>query len=699
MDSRTFEAVETHRRSRRALLSDFHPRAIAWLALAPGWPVRVATRGFPTSEKGLSTGSTVTEQFERAVVSGLIESRNSFYAMNRIQTANAIQWLTGSGGVTEEKGSPRWSKDDLLIELLEAVAQMRAQAFQIAKEIDNEEEVDMEAALTGEAALPPALSRWVELVDQKTLNGMAIFFLGKIESEIRISQEAKLTSCPGAARWIETAQRVSNVFEGPLEMAVASAERQRELFYRDSRDEKHLENYRSRKGAEEAVTSLVNGPDTQWALHYLGVGGTGKTMLLRHIQVRLAKKLKILTARVDFDSLNPDFPLHAPGLLLLALARELALRADQEITTRLDRFKLSMNNVHRTLEGRLAEGLDVQAGISAEGFEQALDSFAQTLGALPSDIHPVLILDTCEELARLRPDGTLPGNVEATFDILEKLHDKLRSLRVIFAGRRPLAHEGDGWVSDASKLPDRPYLRVYRIQGFDDEEARGFLKDYRRDGNPVLSEFWEAILERSGSVKSSGFEDIRLKEENDETRPVTSYNPYDLSLYAAWAATDKGLTIEALRTSSVHFFVKERIMGRVHPTLQPWVHFLTALERFDKALVQNATRLDDDETTVIWEEIRALEWTEPDRQAISAEVQAIDRNLLGRLRKYFAEEQKGLWTEARQRALEVLREATLQRPFRELTPSYFGVALRLHNPVSATEWLALVERKVSEAQQ
>jgi len=53
----------------------------------------------------------------------------------------------------------------------------------------------------------------------------------------------------------------------------------------------------------------------------------------------------------------------------------------------------------------------------------------------------IFILDTCEELAKLEPAGAILPSVEATFLILETLHDKVPQIRVVFAGT-PLARTG-----------------------------------------------------------------------------------------------------------------------------------------------------------------------------------------------------------------------------------------------------------------
>src|SRR5207237_10892483 len=105
--------------------------------------------------------------------------------------------------------------------------------------------------------------------------------------------------------------------------------RRLELLYRRQRDEQLLRRYLRRPEQDAAFEDLLAGrpaaPDrpAPWALHLVGAGGCGKTMLVRHICTALADAAGALTARIDFDYLNPDYPSRAPGLLLWSFAQEL----------------------------------------------------------------------------------------------------------------------------------------------------------------------------------------------------------------------------------------------------------------------------------------------------------------------------------------------------------------------------------------
>ena len=61
----------------------------------------------------------------------------------------------------------------------------------------------------------------------------------------------------------------------------------------------------------------------------LGMGGVGKTMLVRYLTVKLAKSFpeRLLVGRVDFDHLDPRFPWERPAELLVVLADALLVHA------------------------------------------------------------------------------------------------------------------------------------------------------------------------------------------------------------------------------------------------------------------------------------------------------------------------------------------------------------------------------------
>ncbi len=97
--------------------------------------------------------------------------------------------------------------------------------------------------------------------------------------------------------------------------------------WRGAEDARFLRHYRNRTEFESAVETLLSPGAPRWALHLLGAGGAGKTMLVRYLAGgRFAAERglpEIPVARVDFDHLDPRYPEARPGEVLLALAGDL----------------------------------------------------------------------------------------------------------------------------------------------------------------------------------------------------------------------------------------------------------------------------------------------------------------------------------------------------------------------------------------
>ena len=105
----------------------------------------------------------------------------------------------------------------------------------------------------------------------------------------------------------------------------------------------------------------------------------------------------------------------------------------------------------------------------------ALTAAEELQQLLPEPV--VLVIDTCEELTKPRAGSDSRFNVGETFRILEALHDRVATLRVVFAGRRPLASAGAGWNCRDCELPPRDYLSLFEVRGFTEDEARRYLAD------------------------------------------------------------------------------------------------------------------------------------------------------------------------------------------------------------------------------
>ena len=132
--------------------------------------------------------------------------------------------------------------------------------------------------------------------------------------------------------WLEKARPLAALLEyalrPELSVAIDQAGRRIELLKRQANDFRHLSSFLRREEQVRVVMDMMNGPDEYWALHFIGAGGVGKTMIIRYItclltggkdapclQDEMPFKEPVAVARIDFDYLNPDYPRLRPGLL------------------------------------------------------------------------------------------------------------------------------------------------------------------------------------------------------------------------------------------------------------------------------------------------------------------------------------------------------------------------------------------------
>jgi hypothetical protein len=318
-----------------------------------------------------------------------------------------------------------------------------------------------------------------------------------------------------ARRWIEAAQVLATALGGPLEDYILLAKRRVELTYRQELDRRYLMRFVEPKAQHAAFHELMTGPDAFWALHYLGMGGMGKTMLLRHIGDLASREYRAPVARIDFDYLSPNYPVRHPGQLLLALAEDLRRQfTDPEHQKAYEALHDSLDYLHEVIGGE-PPAADPLANLHRREFDEALGLFAALLEsllrtavatsvpkALPTRV--VLVLDTCEELVKLQfGEGSLP-HLAATFEIIERVHSRVPRVRVILAGRRLLTLGGVGWRAVADRLPQaksyllpvKPYLRLHLIRGFkgDEDEAGELFKRFETATRSLPQEIRDAIL-------------------------------------------------------------------------------------------------------------------------------------------------------------------------------------------------------------
>jgi hypothetical protein len=596
--------------------STFDPAVIRWMCLVPVWTPALAARcGMPGWAHAADT-----DVLEAWRSEGLVESMHTPLSIDdtgQVTPAQHLFWVP-------RNSRPAWVARVIAEDGRDRLSSL---ARDIARRI---------LAQPNDQHMPTATWRWAVVAAHATA----------VPSTLRDAFERELYAALTQARpdeawiWIEALQRVAEVVPGEATTLHQRAVRRLALFDRQRIDRAMLQDYLPRLALFEAYRDVVAGRDDVWALHYLGGGGVGKTMLMRALTSGTTEHLPpgfalpaTVTARIDFDHINPDYPARRPGLLFAHLAEELRLKDDSLRAS--EGFGLLFSKI--ALLHERAGGEATPAG----DIDEILDVFAWACEAIASSrqARVVLLLDTCEELARLGPDGKLPESVERTFDLLERLHTKLPSLRVVFCGRRPLAGTYAGGEVVADQLPSRPWLKLHRVSAFSETEAKAYLE---RTGVPerlVLP-----ILVRSGAAASSS----ALGQPAEVER---RYSPFSLSVYATWIARQGDVEAEAIAGDRVDHFVRIRILDRIHNgDVRRLLPHVALLGRFDEPTLRACVDVRPDVADAVLREIGSQEWI--DRQA--GGYYAVEPELRARLLQYFEREESRELADARQRVLPTL---------------------------------------------
>jgi len=441
------QALELIRQRRAARTADIPEDAPVWMAVAPGWTVPVArAAGFPSG------------QFDDAaqVLRRMAEERMC------IEQPNSVMVTEGSRARSVSQEPSFYMEAAVRQELLDRVEKDPSRGFPFLREQIARAGTGVLEAVSEHVEVSQQMVRWATLATQVRDDAAAA---GGLKQTIADLLDEKRSG--EALRWIEAARRIERYSGGKLSAVIESAGRQLELAHRREHDERRLTRFYPRPTLIGAFTALVtDGDDDHWALHLAGMGGVGKTMLVRYIVARWNADRSRSTARVDFDYLNPSYPSRAPGLLLTELAKDLRLNdqtgAAQPLFDSLDELADALHERWNT--GPLMTQSAADA-LTDPAFVQILDLFIEAASLLPQPV--VLLLDTCEELAKVQADGSVPDGVWMTFSTLKNLNDRMRTLRVVFSGRRPLAQRGAGWSCPRTQLTERPYLVSYLSpQGF-----------------------------------------------------------------------------------------------------------------------------------------------------------------------------------------------------------------------------------------
>jgi len=550
------------------------------------------------------------------------------------------------------------------------------------------------------SSLTPPQKRLQELItDVTSSERLAMAFERKVQTAIDEDDPNLVLD------WIETGRPLAKLFsaylDSSVDLAVGRAERRHELLRRRKIDSRHLVSFQKRAEQIDALDRLLLGKaNDSWALHFIGSGGVGKTMLLRYITANVRGSI----ARIDFDYLNADYPRRNPGIFLSTFAEDLRLRdsGDLRATDSFDRAQSYFDQAHKRAIG----SLDPSYRASVEpSFIEGVTNYILAMKALPQPV--ILILDTCEELMKVRPDGTLPESLEETFRILRALHDGPQTLageepqhqgtldlRVIFAGRRLLASAGHGWRSETSKLPPQSFLRLHELRGFTATEATGYLLQL---GAP--EELVQPILERS--PEAARVASVIFEPELQEARR-RRFNPYKLSFFGRWASTEPELAKEAIPSDSGKRYIEIRVLQSIkYDPLRRHLALIAQAKHVDRDFLIRATMLSASEVDAIIYELAISEWADARRVIVgdqSEQVISIRSDIQRELASYYndiPDESSSLLGAAAAN----MRNRTETVPLADLDWTAFDATARLlraHGDNAAGWWRVIETRALRE---
>lgn len=581
-------------------LRQIGPEPVRWLALLPEWTDELAGYcRFPAGPGG------VKAFVERAERQGFCEA----------ETEQDID-----GSVTRRFWMPSPIRSALM-EHWGLDRGLQEETRKIALQILEAERDRPEVVSTG-------LLRWAQLVHGELDRG-AVTGSGLIEAV-----DASLAAGdPGdAGNWITAGKELAEPLGAEMDAAAELAQRRISFYYRGLQDAEYLRRFIPRQELSEEVDRLLASDSKHWAVHFIGPGGVGKTMLMRYLTSRDADRPIASPARIDFDYMDPRYPLESPARLLHELAEELAV--DLSDGTQESLFRSFREAVTRAEGVRLDLGNDPMHPFSTDPFEEAVEAFAAFVRELPQPV--VLILDTCEELAKLHPPGEDVPSISATFKILERIHKAAPQVKVIFAGRRWLTPKAANAERDQAApgsvmcMEPRPYMRMQEVRGFTAAEVDAFLtKACGRQPSPAVL---DAVLEATAdTARAPGFGEGGDEDEGPR------YNPTDVALLGGWLEDDPNLSPERLAAGNLDRFVEARILGRLESAaLEAAIPAAILLERFDAAMIEPALPRDPAERAATLNGLLEQEWTHleggPDPEDI---VIRVDGGLLLRLENYY----------------------------------------------------------------
>ena len=625
------DLAQAIRAQRSATVDELGSEPTLWLAAAPLWTRNAAeASGFPAGS--------VAEFVDHARDVGWCESRGS----RRNQGSGDLQF---------------WIPDEARRDVIDVLSQregtdrLRREVKGIAKRVTS----------TG-TTLPAALQDWAELMGQPAPEKALID---------RVRRAVEADDLGHAQQLVVVGETLAPLLAGAAELAVDRARRLMNLGARRRQDGRALGRYLDRPSLSDAVARLLDAsPEAaQWALHLRGVGGVGKTMLVRYLTSgRYASERGsgiIPIARADFDHISADYPVRRPVQLLLELADELALHtaaitgADRALSA----FRATATSAHEALSSLREESVPP---LEHPLVLRAIDGFAQAINRLPGVV--LLILDTCEELAKADAGNPAAPAVQATFGIIERLHDRAKLTRVLLAGRRP--------------LPTRQYLTEEHVTGFTVDEARDYLGTF--SARPLGRDLQEALIRLSPAV------DTDLPSAGNLPERVS---PFDLALYLRWAEEDPSLDTRRIEVAGRDAYIEGRIIDRLSDPVV--LKALPVLALLGRCRVSTLASVVDEGTLpagVLAARIAEQEWIDADGDPPTR--LTVKPGLVRSLRRYFsATARQAGFTATAARLAKVLRRAVSTQPLADIDVDELLAALRWSDPAEAAGlWDDIAER-------
>ena len=636
---------------RRTALGD---RALHWLALLPEWTDSLADACDFPSEVGLVEFLDVAE-------------RARYCEVRRV---------TDFGGhETVRFWMPDEERNSLISEWL------RQPRLGLQQEVAEISRRLLEAHAAGEP-MSRSVLRWARLASEE-LEGKVV--LGDALS-YQVGLSLGKDDVDTALNWIYAGESLAEALGARVDLVAARARSRLNLHYRRIFDAETLKDFIPREEQIEELRSLV-ASEKKWAVHFMGPGGSGKTMLMRFVTSRLRDNPFACGSRVDFDYVDPSVLLESPATFLQELAEGLAI--DPGDGAREALFDSFLETVTEAEAARTGPGQGSVQPIEMPEFKRAVEAFALFLRELPKPV--VLVLDTCEELAKFHPPGGTMPSIDAMFEILERIqeaaervHDSSPEVKVIIAGRRWLTpkyadrpERGPDAPEEVRNMPAREYLRLHPVRGFTGDEVEEYLCEVQGHslGPEMLAAVGEATLDEG---KSPGIE-------SDEPR----YNPIDVALVGRWLKDEPNLAPAALAEGNFNGYVERRIVDRLkdEPTILAALPFVTVLGSFDAATIEPVLGSDlepvlgSDRATRkhVLAGLIAEDWTHleggPEAEKM---VIKVDPGLLPRLHSYYeGDKQRQAQLKAARKELQEHLEKVLEKPPRATTVEAVVAALRL----------------------